>query len=114
VKSRLGLCGLWARAYSLAKTLVNQAVDRLAFAFDTRPSVAQNSNVDRQDVERIARKALLELGVTPSTLTVEQSSGQPGVWRIEFGGEQALKITCGQGSTAQWVRQQIFEQFLSR
>jgi hypothetical protein len=70
--------------------------------------------VDRQDVERIARKALLELGVTPSTLTVEQASGQPGVWLIDFGAGKALRITCGQGSTAQWVRQQIFDQFLSR
>ena len=65
-------------------------------------------------MERIARKALLELGVTPTTLVVEQSSEQPGVWRIEFGGEQALRIMCGQGTTAQWVRQQIFEQVLSR
>ena len=65
-------------------------------------------------MERIARKALQELGVSATSLTVEQADGQPGTWRIEFGGEQALKITCGQGSTPQWVRQQIFEQFLSR
>lgn len=65
-------------------------------------------------MERIARKALQELGVTPSRLTVVRAGPQPGVWQIDFGGDRALKITCGQGSTPQWVRQQIFEQVLSR
>jgi hypothetical protein len=35
------------------------------------------------------------------------------VWRIEVG-DRSLNIRCGQGSTAQWVRTQIFDQFLSR
>jgi hypothetical protein len=69
--------------------------------------------VDQHDVERIARKALQELGVTGSAVTVVQAGTQPGVWQIEFGGDRALKIMCGAGSTPQWVRQQIFEQFLS-
>lgn len=69
--------------------------------------------MEQQDVERIARKALKELGVAASTLTVEPAA-QPGVWQIDFGGDRALKISCGRGSTPQWVRQQIFEQFLSR
>ena len=69
--------------------------------------------LEQQDVERIARAALRELGVTVSTLTV-QPDAQPGVWKIEFGGDRALRITCGQGSTPQWVRNQIFDQFLSR
>ena len=70
--------------------------------------------MDQQDLERVARKALIDLGVTPSSLSVVQSGGQPGVWRIDFGGELTLKVTCSEGSTPQWVRQQIFEQFLSR
>jgi hypothetical protein len=69
--------------------------------------------VEQHDVERIARKALQELGVSGSTVTVVQAGTQPGVWKIDFGGDRALKITCGTGSTPQWVRQQIFEQFLS-
>jgi hypothetical protein len=69
--------------------------------------------LEQQDVERIARKALKELGVSSSNLTVVQGA-QPGVWRIEFGDDRALKIKCGRGSTAQWVRAQIFEQVLSR
>ena len=70
--------------------------------------------VEQQDVERIARKALKELGVTATTITVVQSGSKPGVWRIDFGGDRALQIMCGSGTTPQWVRQQIFEQFLSR
>ena len=69
--------------------------------------------MDQQDLERIARKALQELGVTPSTMSVVEAPAQPGVWRIDFGGPRALKITCGQGSTPQWVREQIFDQFNS-
>lgn len=72
--------------------------------------------MEQQDVERIARKALKELGVTPSTLSVlsvVQNGAQPGVWRIEFG-DRAIKIKCGSGTTAQWVREQIFDQFLSK
>jgi hypothetical protein len=70
--------------------------------------------VERKELERVARKALSDLGVTPSALTIVESGVQPGVWQIDFGGQQTLKITCGEGSTPQWVRQQIFEQFLSR
>lgn len=68
--------------------------------------------VEQQDVERIARKALKELGVTTTALTVVSAGA--GVWRIEFGGDHTIKIRCGEGSTAQWVRQQIFEQVLAR
>jgi hypothetical protein len=70
--------------------------------------------VEQQDLERIARKALKELGVTPSALSVVQNGAQPGVWRIEFGGDRTIKIKCGHGTTAQWVREQIFDQFLSK
>jgi hypothetical protein len=70
--------------------------------------------LQQQDVERIARKALQELGVTLTTLTVAPAEAQPGTWRIEFGDGRVLTIKCGQGSTAQWVRTQIFEQFSSR
>jgi hypothetical protein len=69
--------------------------------------------LSQQDVERIARKALKELGVSTATVTVVPA-GAPGVWRIDFGGDKPLQIKCGRGSTAQWVRTQIFDQYLSR
>ena len=59
-----------------------------------------------------AANALKELGVSASTLTVVQAPSQPGVWRIEFD-DKSLNIRCGQGSTPQWVRAQIFD-LLSR
>ena len=74
----------------------------------------QGDSLEQQDVERIARKALKELGVNASTVTVVEAASQPGTWRIDFGGDRPLSIKCGRGSTPQWVRAQIFEQFLSR
>lgn len=68
--------------------------------------------MDQQDLERITRDTLRELGVTASAVSVVPA-GDPGVWRVEFDG-RALRITCGRGSTAQWVRQQLFDQLLSR
>ena len=69
--------------------------------------------LEQDEVERIARKVLTELGVSASTLPVVHPGAQPGMWRIDVG-DRSLTIRCGQGSTAQWVRTQIFEQFLSR
>lgn len=71
--------------------------------------------MDRQDVERIARAALRELGLPKPELTIEPVAGQPGQWRIDIRGNNqgpgTLKIKCGEGSTAQWVRSQIFDQY---
>jgi hypothetical protein len=69
--------------------------------------------LEQQDVERIARGALKELGVTPGALRVVQG-GQPGTWTIEFGGPKSLNVRCSSGTTPQWVREQIFDQYLSR
>ena len=74
---------------------------------------SKRGGVEQQDVERIARKALKELGVTASTITVMPAGAQPGAWKIDFG-DRSLKIMCGRGTTPQWVRQQIFEQFHSK
>ena len=71
--------------------------------------------MDRQDVERIARAALKELGLPKADLTIEQVVGQPGQWRIDIRGSMqgpgTLKIKCGEGSSPQWVRSQIFDQY---
>jgi sugar/nucleoside kinase (ribokinase family) len=85
--------------------------------------VAQNASslqfgsggpVEQHEVERIARATLKELGVGTTNITVTQDP-HPGQWRVEIQGSHApLKIKCGQGSTAQWVRAQIFEQYLAQ
>ena len=65
------------------------------------------------DVERIANATLRELGVVGTVVTVT-SDTKPGEWRVDIqggGGPGQLRIRCGAGSTAQWVRQQIFEQY---
>jgi hypothetical protein len=72
--------------------------------------------VDHADVERIAQRALRELGVVDAAVTV-MSDARPGEWRIEIKGARGstqLRIRCGAGSTAQWVRQQIFEQYTAQ
>ncbi len=66
-------------------------------------------------MERIARAALKELGAVGAVVTVV--ADQPGQWQIEIQGgrgPERLTIKCGQGSTAQWVRAQIFEQYLAQ
>ncbi len=71
--------------------------------------------MEQQDVERIAHATLKELGFT-GTETVAAVDGQPGQFRIDLRGAQGpdrIRIRCGAGSTAQWVRDQIFEQYLA-
>jgi hypothetical protein len=71
--------------------------------------------LEQHDVERIAHATMKELGVFGAVLTISQGA-QPGHWRIDIRGGHGpdhLKIRCGQGSSPQWVRDQIFEQFLA-
>ena len=70
--------------------------------------------MEQHDLERITRATLKELGVASANITVTQDQ-QPGQWRVQIEGAHVpLKIKCGQGSTAQWVRAQIFEQYLAQ
>jgi hypothetical protein len=74
-------------------------------------------DVERQDVERIARTALKELGVSLPERAVVTEDNQPGHWRIEFegaNGHTQLRIKGGAGTTPQWVREQIFQQYLAQ
>ena len=70
--------------------------------------------MEQQEVERIARAALKELGLPRPDMTI-QADGHPGHWRIDIRGDAngpgTLKIKCGQGSSPQWVRDQIFDQY---
>jgi hypothetical protein len=71
--------------------------------------------VDQHDLERIARATLRELGLTSPELTITPATGQPGAWRLdvrEHGqAPTTIQVNCGLGSTAAWVREQIFQQF---
>lgn len=68
-----------------------------------------------QDVERIAKHALRELGTgdVPVTVTAEP---QPDRWRVAIGGADrtTMVIRAGAGTSAQFIRDQIFEQFSGR
>ena len=69
--------------------------------------------MDQQDLERIARTTLKELGLSPTGVTIVPA-GPPGQWRLEIqglrNGPGTLNIKCGKGTTPQWVREQIFNQ----
>jgi hypothetical protein len=69
----------------------------------------------RDDVERIARAALKDMGATFSELRVTAVEGRSDQWRIEArGAGTPILITCGRGSSPQWVRQQICEKYLAQ
>jgi len=65
-----------------------------------------------QDLERIAKVALRELGAGDPPLKVTAES-QPDRWRVDVGGsvQTTMSIRAGAGTSAQFIRQQIFDQF---
>ena len=71
--------------------------------------------MDQHDLERIARATLRELGLVSPELTITPVAGQPGTWRLDIRehgqAPTAIQVKCGLGSTAGWVREQIFQQF---
>lgn len=68
-----------------------------------------------QDLERIAKNALRELGVGDPPLAIT-ADGQPDRWRVSIGGRDpaTLTIRAGVGTTPGHVREQIFNQFSAR
>ena len=68
-----------------------------------------------EDLERIAKKALRELGVGDPPLTIT-ADGQPDRWRLSVGGSDpaTLTIRAGSGTTPGYIREQIFNQFSGR
>jgi hypothetical protein len=68
-----------------------------------------------QDLERIAKTALRELGAGDLPLTIT-ADAQPDRWRVSVGGSDpaTLTIRAGSGTTANHVREQIFNQFSAR
>jgi len=71
--------------------------------------------MDSQELERIAKHALRELGAGDVPLTVTPAA-QPDRWRLEIGGsiQATITIRAGAGTRAQFVRDQIFEKFSGR
>ena len=70
----------------------------------------------QHDLERIARVALRDLGASDVTISVESENGLDR-WRITITGlhrPMAMRIRAGEGTSAQFVRDQIFEQFERR
>ena len=67
------------------------------------------------DLERIAKLALRELGVGEPPLTISADS-QPDRWRLTIGGSDPMTLTirAGSGTTANHIREQIFNQFSGR
>jgi hypothetical protein len=67
------------------------------------------------DLERIAKLVLRELGAGDLPVTVT-TGDQPDRWNVDVGGSApvTLNIRAGAGTTAQFVRMQIFEQYSGR
>ena len=71
--------------------------------------------MNQDDIERIARTALKDLGADLSKLSVQPVDGRPGQWWVEVrGAGKPMMIACGKGSTPQWVREQICEKYLAQ
>jgi hypothetical protein len=68
-----------------------------------------------QDLERIAKTALRELGVGDPPLKIT-ADGQPDRWRVDVGGSDptTLTIRAGAGTTPGHIREQIFNQYGAR
>jgi hypothetical protein len=72
--------------------------------------------MEQQDLERIARLALRELGAPDGVVRVTAAEGQPDRWRVVLEGAMPMTfdVRAGRGTSAQHVRTQIFEQFQGR
>jgi hypothetical protein len=68
-----------------------------------------------QDLERIAKTVLRELGAGDPPLTIT-AEGRPDRWLVTVGGQDpaTLIIRAGSGTTANHIREQIFNQFAGR
>ena len=71
--------------------------------------------MDVSEIERIAKAALRELGAGDPPITVERDT-RADRWRIDVGGSDPVTLTvrAGSGTRAQFVREQIFNQFSAR
>jgi len=68
-----------------------------------------------QEIERIAKAALRELGAGDPPITIAPDA-HADRWRIDVGGNDPVRLTirAGSGTTARFVREQIFNQLAGR
>ena len=68
-----------------------------------------------QELERIAKAVLRELGAGDPPIRIAPDT-HADRWRIEVGGSDphTLIVRAGRGTTAHFVREQIFTQFSAR
>jgi hypothetical protein len=68
-----------------------------------------------QEIERIAKAVLRELGAGDPPITIVRDT-RADRWRIDVGGNDPVTLTvrAGSGTTPQFVREQIFTQFSAR
>jgi hypothetical protein len=71
--------------------------------------------MDTEDLLRIAKRALRELGAGDVPMTISADT-QVDRWRLQIGGSMPLTLTirAGAGTSAQFIRTQIVEQFSGR
>ena len=72
--------------------------------------------MDSRDLERIAKATLRELGAGDPPLTISTADDDQDRWQITVGGADphTLTVRAGAGTTASFVREQIFAQFSGR
>jgi hypothetical protein len=68
-----------------------------------------------QDLERIAKAVLRELGAGDPPVTITPAR-QADCWRVDVGGSDpaTLTIRAGAGTTPQFIREQLFNKFAAR
>jgi len=68
--------------------------------------------MDPSDLERIAKAVLRELGAGDPPLTITAADNAQDCWHIAVGGRNPHRLTvrAGAGTTANFVREQIFAQ----
>lgn len=78
--------------------------------------IVRAPHMDLNDLERIAKVALRELGAGDPPLTVTPADNERDCWRVLVGGPDGLTLTirAGAGTTPNYVREQIFAQFSGR
>jgi DNA-directed RNA polymerase subunit RPC12/RpoP len=78
--------------------------------------IVRAPQMEPNDLERIAKVALRELGAGNPPLTITPAENERDCWRVLVGGHDGmtLKIRAGAGTTANYVREQIFAQFSGR
>ena len=87
----------------------------MSLARGRRTPVQSRAHVEQEDLERIARHALRDLGAPEGVLHVTPDT-QPDRWRVvlEAPVPITMRIRAGRGTSPQHVREQIVEQFQRR